>query len=104
MGDPTKRNAAMDWLFGAPLTGDELSAHLASLPPRWVHYVQQSLLLLGVGLMTLGLFDIDHRLPLVGPWLKREWWGLTIIIAACFAAVSALDWHQKRRRDPRSEP
>ncbi len=102
MGDPTKRNAVMDWLFGAPVTGDELSAHLASRPPRWVHYARQSLLLLMLGLMTLGLFDLDHRLPLVGPWLAREWWGLTVIMLACLASVAALDWFHKRQSARRS--
>lgn len=36
MQAPAKRNAFMDWLFGAPLTGDDLARHLATRPPRWV--------------------------------------------------------------------
>lgn len=98
MGDPVKRNAILDWLFGAPLTGDEPAAQQQSRPPRWIVHTRRSLLLLMVALMTLGLFDLDHRLPVIGPWLAREPWGLTLILAVCMLGVSASYWHHERRR------
>lgn len=103
MADPIKRNAIWDWLFGAPLPGDESRAQQASPPPSWVFHARQSLLLLGVGLMTLGLFDADHRLPLVGPWLEGNDWGLMLLVGACFAGSYAVEWFHERRDGHRNE-
>lgn len=99
MGDPIKRNAILDWLFGKePPAGDGLQAQKAFQLPRWMFLTQQSLLVIAVGLMALGLFDADRRIPLLGSWLEREWWGLSLIVAACMAAAHSVGWIYERRR------
>lgn len=102
MGDPAKRNAVMDWLFGAPLTGDDLAKHLAGRPPRRVRYVQLALILLVLVLLTAGFVGLKDRLPLVGPWLTRDW--LSLIALGCLATNSAVNWYYRRRADIALKP
>ena len=94
MDAPAKRNAFLDWLFGAPLTGDDLARHLAERPPRWARYTQLSLYLLALVVLAASFFDETDRLPLVGPWLAREG---TLIVMGCLAVNVAVDWYYRRR-------
>jgi len=101
MEAPAKRNAFMDWLFGAPLTGDDLAKHLVARPPRWVRDTQSSLYLLILVLISAGYLGLIDRLPLIGPWLARE---RTLITIGCLAIIIALDWYYKGRADKGRKP
>jgi hypothetical protein len=101
MGAPAKRNAFLDWLFGTPLTGDDLARHLAERPPRWAINTKTALYLLMLVLIAakhLGLLD---RLPPVGPWLARE---QPLIMMGCLAIIIALDWYYRRRAETAKKP
>lgn len=100
MEAPAKRNAFLDWLFGAPLTGDDLARHLATRPPPWARNIQSTLYLLILFMLPAGYLGLIDELPLVGPWLERE---RTLIPIGCLAIIIALDWYFKRRavRDAR---
>jgi len=94
MEAPAKRNAFMDWLFGAPLKGDDLARHLATRPPRWVRDTELCLWLLILFLLSAGYLGLLDRLPLVGPWLARE---RTLIQIGCLAVIVALRWYFEGR-------
>lgn len=98
MQAPAKRNLFLDWLFGAPLTGDDLAKHLATRPPRWARNAKSALYLLMLALLVAGLLGLIDQLPLVGPWLARE---RPLIMMCCLAAVMVLDWYFRRRAEPR---
>ncbi|HYC96805.1 hypothetical protein [Brevundimonas sp.] len=101
MEAPTKRNAFLDWLFGAPLTGGDLARHLAERPPLWARNTTSFLYLLVLGLIAAGWMGLLDRLPLVGPWLARE---RTLILMGCLAIIIALDWYYKRRAGKGGKP
>lgn len=88
------RNAFLDWLFGTPLTGDDLARHLATRPPRWARNTQFSLYLLILVLLGASYLGLTDGLPLVGPWLTRE---RSLIAIGCLAIIIALDWYYRRR-------
>ena len=94
MEAPAKRNAFLDWLFGAPLTGEELAVHLSARPPRLARNGQMALCLFAIVMGTLGLFGLADRLPGVG-WLLRDW--STPVGLGCVAASSAISWFYKQR-------
>ena len=94
METPARRNAIMDFLFGARLTGDDLARHLAARPPRWVLGTTLVLYLLILVLIPAAYLGLIDRLPLVGPWLARE---RTLITIGLLAVIITLDWHYKRR-------
>ena len=100
MGAPAKRNAFLDWLFGAPLTGDDLARHLAERPPLWARNTKSALYLLMLTLIAAGYLGLLDRLPLLGPWLARE---QTLIMMGCLAIIIALDWFYKRRAETGSK-
>lgn len=100
MGAPAKRNAFLDWLFGAPLTGDDLARHLAERPPLWARNTKSALYLLMLTLIAAGYLGLLGRLPLLGPWLARE---RTLIMMGCLAIIIALDWFYKRRAETGSK-
>ena len=100
MGAPAKRNAFLDWLFGAPLTGDDLARHLAERPPLWARNTKSALYLLMLTLIAAGYLGLLDRLPLLGPWLARE---RTLIMMGCLAIIIALDWFYKRRAETGSK-
>ena len=101
MEAPAKRNAFLEWLFGAPLTGDDLTRHLATRPPRWARNTQLSLYLLIVVLLGVKYSGLTDGLPLVGPWLARE---QTLITIGCLAIIIGLDWYFKQRADTDRKP
>lgn len=101
MEAPAKRNAVVDWLFGAPLTGDDLARHLATRPPRWVRDTEFYLYLLSVVLLAAGYLGLLDRLPLVGQWLARE---RTLVVIGCLAIIVALKWFYEGRVDKRHNP
>ena len=90
MEAPAKRNAFMDWLFGAPLTGVDLAAR----PPRWVRNTELCMWLLILVLLSAGYLGLLDELPLVGPWLARE---RTLIQIGCLAVIVALRWYYEGR-------
>lgn len=94
MGDPAKRNPLLNWLFGTPLTGDDLARHLAARPPRWVRDTELCLWLLCLVLIAAGYLGLLDSLPLVGPWLARE---RTLILIGCLAVIIALRWYFEGR-------
>lgn len=96
MEAPAKRNAFLDWLFGAPLTGDDLARHLATRPPPWARNTKSALYLLILVLLAAGYLGLIDGLPLVGPWLARE---RTLVTIGCLAMIIALDWYFERRAD-----
>lgn len=101
MEAPAKRNAFLDRLFGAPLTGDDLARHLATRPPRWARNTQSALYLLILVLVAAGFLGLIDGLPLVGPWLARE---RTLITIGCLAIIIALDWYFKGRAETGRKP
>src|SRR5690606_13279737 len=101
MEAPAKRNAFLDWLFGAPLNGDDLSRHLATRPPAWARNTKSALYLLILVLLAAGYWGLIDRLPVVGPWLARE---RTLVTMGCLAAIIALDGHFKRRTEKGRTP
>lgn len=98
---PAKRNAIMDFLFGARLTGDDLARHLAARPPRWVRDTQGSLYLLILVLTSAGYLGLIDRLPIVGPWLAREG---SLVSIGCLAIIIALDWYYRERAEKGRKP
>lgn len=100
MGAPAKRNAFLDWLFGAPLTGDDLARHLAERPPLWARNTKSALYLLMLTLIAAGYLGLLDSLPLLGPWLARE---RTLIMMGCLAIIIALDWFYRRRAETGSK-
>ena len=94
MGDPVKRNAFLDWVFGVPLAGDDLERHLAARPPRWARNIQMTLFLLILVLMAAGYLGWTDKLPLVGPWLARE---RALVSMGCLATILALSSYFKRQ-------
>lgn len=96
MKEPAKRNAFFDWLFGAPLAGDELARHRAV--PRWVRRAKSTLYLLILILLAAGLLGVIDALPIIGAWLARE---RSIVMIACLAIVVGLDWYFERPAERR---
>ena len=94
METPARRNAIMDLLFGARLTGDDLARHLAARPPRWVRDTELCLWLLILVLLSAGYLGLLDALPLVGPWLARE---RTLIQIGCLTVIIALRWYYEGR-------
>lgn len=94
MEAPAKRNAFLDWLFGAPLTDDDLARRSTARPPRWVRNTQLSLYLLTLGLFAAVYMGLTDGLPLVGPWLAQ---GRPFIPIGCFAIILAVNWSNRRR-------
>ena len=101
MGAPAKRNAFLDWVFGTPLTGDDLARHLAERPPPWARNTIMALYLLMLALIAAGYMGYLDKLPLFGPWLARE---QTLIKMGCLAIIIALGWYYKRRAETASKP
>lgn len=101
MRAPAKRNAFLEWLFGAPLTGDDLARHVAERPPRWALNIQLSLYLLATILLAAGFLGLTDRLPHIGPWLARDG---TLIAIGCLAINIVLDWYYKLRADTGRKP
>jgi hypothetical protein len=94
MDAPAKRNAFLDSVFGAPLTGDDLERHLATRPPRWARNTQMALYLLILVLMAAGYLGLTDKLPLIGPWLARE---RILVSIGCLGTVLALNSYFRRR-------
>lgn len=101
MDDPAKRNAFLDLLFGAPLTGDDLARHLATRPPPWARNTISALYVLILVLLPAGYFGLIDGLPFVGPWLARE---RMFITAGCLVVIIALSWYFKRRAETERTP
>lgn len=96
MADPTKRNAIMDWLFGAPLPGDEPAIHLAARPPRWVVNTRQALRLVILGVLGVSLLDSEGKVPIVGPWFAETGAGFLIAVV-CASLIAISEWREERR-------
>lgn len=94
MEAPAKRTSLLNWLFGTPLTGDDLARHLAARPPRWVRDTELCLWLLILVLLSAGYLGLLDAFPLVGPWLARE---RTLIQIGCLAVIIALRWYYEGR-------
>src|SRR5690606_12194575 len=101
MEAPAKRNAFLDWLFGAPLNGDDLARQLPARPPAWARNTKSAPYLLILVLTAAGYWCLIDRLPVVGPWLARE---RTIATMGCLAMIIALDWYFKRRAETGRTP
>lgn len=76
MAPPAKRNAFLDWLFGAPLTRDDLERQKAARPSKFVHYALQAVRLILIVVLGASLFNGEGRLPLIGVWLAQTPWGV----------------------------
>jgi len=96
-----KQNPLLKWLFGTPLTGDDLARHLAMRPPHWVRDIVLCLYLLSMALLAAGYLGLLERLPLIGEWLARE---RTLVVIGCLAIIIALNWYYEGRVEKRRSP
>ncbi len=96
-----KRGNVLSWLFGEKLSGRELALNQAARPPRLLFHLMLAMRLLLVIMLFAFGFDVENRLPIVGPWLAAEWWHKTVVYGVLLFVPMGVDWIYMRRAKSR---